>query len=62
MARYERVSADYERYDRQVFDFCKEGLAHYKFHPEGLPERDTLLPLAAFDSGREHLQNARRRF
>ena len=62
MARYERVAADYGRYDRQVFDFCKEGLAHYKFHPEGLPERDTLLPLAAFDSGREHLQNAQRRF
>ena len=62
MARYERVAAAHERYDRHVFDYCKEGLAHYRFHPEGLPERDTLLPLAAFDSGREHLQNAQRRF
>ena len=62
MARYEHVAATYERYDRQVYDFCKEGLAHYRFHPDCLPERETLLPLAAFDSGREHLQNAQRRF
>ena len=62
MARYERGVSTYERYDRQVYDYCREGLAHYRFHPEGLPERDTLLPLAAFDSGRDHLQHAQRRF
>ena len=24
---------------RQVFDYCKEGLAHFRFHPDGLPDR-----------------------
>ena len=62
MTRYETVAATYSQYDRQVYDYCKEGLAHYRFHPDGLPGRETLLPLAAFDSGREHLQNAQRRF
>ena len=51
MTRYETVAATYAQYDRQVYDYCKEGLAHYRFHPDGLPGRETLLPLAAFDSG-----------
>ena len=41
--------------------FCKEGLAHFHFHPANLPERSTLLPLARFESNSEHLQNAQRR-
>ena len=39
-----------KRYDREVYDYCKEGLAHFRFHPANLPERDTFLPLARFDS------------
>ena len=62
MTRYETAAATYAEYDRQVYDYCREGLAHYRFHPDGLPARETLLPLAAFDSDREHLQNAQRRF
>ena len=56
------MARTYEQYDRQVFDYCKEGLAHFRFHPDGLPDRDTLLPLACFDSGSEHLQSAQRRY
>ena len=59
---YDYVARTYEQYDRQVFDYCKEGLAHFRFHPDGLPDRDTLLPLACFDSGSEHLQSAQRRY
>ena len=55
---YDYVARTYEQYDRQVFDYCKEGLAYFRFHPDGLPDRDTLLPLACFDSGSEHLQSA----
>ena len=55
MTRYETVAATHAEYDRKVYDYCKEGLAHYRFHPDGLPARETLLPLAAFDSDREHL-------
>ena len=53
----------YEEYGRRVYeyDFCKEGLAHFHFHPANLPERSTLLPLARFESNSEHLQNAQRR-
>ena len=43
------------RYAPRGTPYCKEGLAHYRFHPDGLPARETLLPLAAFDSDREHL-------
>ena len=59
---YDYVARTYAQYDRQVFDYCKEGLAHFRFHPDGLPDRDTLLPLACFDSGSEHLQSAQRRY
>ena len=62
LARHARVEGTYDTYDRRVYDFCKEGLAHFRFHPQGLPDRDTLLPLAQFASGKEHLQNAQRRF
>ena len=60
-----RAPSTYEEYDRRVYDlmqgFCKEGLAHFHFHPANLPERSTLLPLARFESNSEHLQNAQRR-
>ena len=39
MTRYETVAATYAQYDRQVYDYCKEGLAHYRFRPDGLPGR-----------------------
>lgn len=41
MTRYETVAATYAQYDRQLYDYCKEGLAHYRFHPDGLPGRET---------------------
>ena len=30
MTRYETVAATYAQYDRQLYDYCKEGLAHYR--------------------------------
>ena len=62
LTRHAYVEGTYEEYDRKVYDFCKEGLAHFRFHPANLPERSTLLPLARFDSNSEHLQNAQRRY
>ena len=35
--RSPRVEGTYDTYDRRVYDFCKEGLAHFRFHPQGLP-------------------------
>ena len=50
LTRHAYVEGTHEEYDRKVYDFCKEGLAHFRFHPANLPERSTLLPLARFDS------------
>ena len=56
------MEGTYEECVRRVYDFCKEGLAHFRFHPANLPERSTLLPLARFESNSERLQNAQRRY
>ena len=41
---YDYVARTYEQYDRQVFDYCKEGLAHFRFHPDGLAPRPRHTP------------------
>ena len=33
LTRHAYVKGTYEEYDRRVYDFCKEGLAHFRFHP-----------------------------
>ena len=38
------MEGTYEERVRRVYDFCKEGLAHFRFHPANLPERSTLPP------------------
>ena len=48
LVRHKRVTAAYDGFDKKVFDYCKEGLAHYQFHPKGLPKADQFLPLALF--------------
>ena len=48
LVRHKRVAAAYDGFDKTVFDYCKEGLAHYQFHPKGLPKADQFLPLALF--------------
>ena len=55
LTRHAYVEATYEAYDRHVYDYCKEGLAHFRFHPANLPERSTFLPLARFESNSAHL-------
>ena len=62
VARCSRVQAIYDDYDKNIFDFCKEGTAHFKFHPTGLPPAKTLLPLCSYGSDNEYLQHAQRRF
>ena len=32
LTRHAYVEGTYEEYDRKVYDFCKEGLAHFRFH------------------------------
>ena len=56
------MEGTYEECVRRVYDFCKEGLAHFRFHPANLPERSTWHPptIARFESNSEHLQNAQR--
>jgi len=61
LTRHAYVEGTYEEYDLMQ-GFCKEGLAHFRFHPANLPERSTWHPptIARFESNSEHLQNAQR--
>ena len=51
LTRHAYVEATYEAYDCYAYAYCKEGLAHFCFHPTNLPERNkSALPLARFES------------
>eukprot|EP00966_Prymnesium_polylepis_P042294 982511-Prymnesium_polylepis.3 len=45
---HSRIAAQYAEYDKAIYDFTRDGAAHYRFHPTGLPKADSLLPLPSF--------------
>ena len=57
-----RIAAQYADYDKKIYDFTKDGAAHYRFHPSGLPQASSLLPLSRFGSDSELNQGVQRRY
>ena len=47
---------------RGVYDVDKEGEGHLRFHPDGLPKRDTLLPLSELEHKSDLNKHAQRRY
>ena len=57
-----RMDGAWALWDKNVYDYDKEGEGHHCFHPAGLPPRHTLLPISETGSDSDFLQHAQRRW
>ena len=57
-----RMEGAWALWDKNVYDYDKEGEGHHCFHPAGLPPRHTLLPISETGSDSDFLQHAQRRW
>jgi hypothetical protein len=59
---HQRVDATYKLWSMVPYDFDKWGEPHYRFHPDGLPPAQKLLPPSEMGSESDFLKNAQRTY
>ena len=60
METWRRTKGVYDTFNKNIFDYDKEGASHRQFHPSHLPARHELLAVAEMASESDYNQNAQR--